>query len=132
MRQTKDLFSTAINNVFTSLLCFINPEFSVKVYCDQERFGGGWTVFQRRVDGSESFNRDWATYKHGFGNLDQNFWLGNDFIHRLTPTKRELLLEVNSENGDHAFVLYKSFQVNNEADHYRLRVSKYQDSVGNG
>ncbi|XP_028392900.1 uncharacterized protein LOC114517402 [Dendronephthya gigantea] len=104
---------------------------SITVYCDQEKFGGGWTVFQRRVDGSESFNRDWATYKHGFGDLEKNFWLGNDFIHRLAPTKRELLLDLNSEKGDHAFVLYKSFQVNSEEDLYRLHVSKYQDSVAN-
>jgi hypothetical protein len=109
----------------------IIPKCFVQVYCDQEKYGGGWTVFQRRVDGSENFNRDWATYKHGFGELERNFWLGNEYIHRLTRTKRELLLEVNSENGDHAFVLYKSFQISNEEDAYRANVSEYQESVGN-
>ena len=88
-------------------------------------------MFQRRIDARESFARDWATYKQGFGDLERNFWLGNDFIHRLTLIKRELLLDVNSVNGDHAFVLYKSFQISNEEDAYRAHVSEYQESVGN-
>ena len=49
----------------------IDPDGSgpFKVYCDQTTAGGGWTVFQRRLDGCLDFNRDWADYKHGFGNF---------------------------------------------------------------
>jgi hypothetical protein len=28
------------------------------------------------MDGSVNFYRTWETYKHGFGNLEKEFWLG--------------------------------------------------------
>lgn len=46
-----------------------------EVFCDMESFGGGWTVVQQRLDGSVSFNRTWAEYKKGFGNLRYWAWV---------------------------------------------------------
>ena len=61
------------------------------VYCDQENFGGGWTVLLRHLDYNLKFEFDWQEYKRGFGGfVDGNFWLGNDFIHTLTRITNEV------------------------------------------
>ena len=57
----------------------------LQVYCDMETDGGGWTVLQRRQDGSEDFFRTWNDYTAGFGDLNGEFWLGLEAIHRLAP-----------------------------------------------
>ena len=60
-----------------------SPAFSV--YCDMT--DGGWTVFMRRYDGSQSFYLDWKQYKEGFGNVTGEHWLGNDKLYYLTNQK---------------------------------------------
>ena len=37
-------------------------------------------VFQRRFKGTVDFYRNWTEYKHGFGHVDSEHWLGNVFL----------------------------------------------------
>ncbi|XP_077566122.1 fibrinogen-like 2a [Stigmatopora nigra] len=105
---------------------------TLEAYCDMESFGGGWTVIQQRLDGSISFNRTWAEYKKGFGNLRGEFWLGNDHIHLLTKAKdMTLRIELEDFEGVREYAKYDQFYVANEYLRYRLSISGYSGTAGN-
>uniref|UniRef100_A0A669EPF5 Tenascin Cb n=1 Tax=Oreochromis niloticus TaxID=8128 RepID=A0A669EPF5_ORENI len=49
----------------------------LQVYCDMSTDGGGWIVFLRRQSGKLEFFRNWKNYTGGFGDMNDEFWLGN-------------------------------------------------------
>ena len=56
-----------------------------KIYCDLSTDGGGWTVIQRRggfYGERANFTQSWDNYANGFGDLNREFWLGNQVVHR--------------------------------------------------
>ncbi|KAK0065184.1 BpFREP13.1 [Biomphalaria pfeifferi] len=57
----------------------------LKVMCDTNTDGGGWIIFQRRINGKVDFYRNWQAYRDGFGDYDiGEFYLGNENIYNLT------------------------------------------------
>ena len=97
-----------------------------EVYCDQKTAGGGWTVFQKRRDGSVDFFRAWDAYKRGFGNLNGEFWLGLDKINRLTVSSSyKLRVDLEDLHGKTAFAEYSSFAVTSERAKYQLSLGSY-------
>ena len=106
----------------------INPDGlgEFEVFCDQKTAGGGWTVFQKRRDGSVDFFRAWDDYKRGFGNLNGEFWLGLDKIHRLTVSGGyKLRVDLEDHQGKTAFAEYSSFAVTSERAKYQLSLGSY-------
>ena len=99
------------------------------VFCDQKTAGGGWTVFQKRLDGSVDFYRGWADYKRGFGNLNGEFWLGLDKIHRLTKTKSKLRVDLEDTTGKTAYAEYDMFAVTSVKANYQLSLGTYSGTV---
>uniref|UniRef100_A0A3Q4N399 Fibrinogen-like protein 1 n=1 Tax=Neolamprologus brichardi TaxID=32507 RepID=A0A3Q4N399_NEOBR len=83
---------------------------ALSVYCDMNH-GGGWTVFQRRRDGKESFDRSWVEYKHGFGDLFSpagEFWLGNEPLHHLTSQGNyDLRINMEDFEGNERYADFK-------------------------
>uniref|UniRef100_K1PSD4 Tenascin n=1 Tax=Magallana gigas TaxID=29159 RepID=K1PSD4_MAGGI len=101
------------------------------VYCDMTTDNGGWTVVQRRLDGSIDFYRNWTEYKNGFGFANHEYWIGNDMLHRLTSLKpQEMRVDIERFNGEKAYAVYSSFSVGDEANNYILSVQGYSGNAG--
>ena len=96
-----------------------------------ETDGGGWTVIQRRIDGSVDFYRNWTDYKEGFGNLTGEFWLGLNKIYRLTHNRTNSL-QVNLEDFENnkTYALYSTFNIGDSTAKYTLTLGKYNGTAG--
>ncbi|XP_023933042.1 fibrinogen C domain-containing protein 1-like [Lingula anatina] len=93
--------------------------------------GGGWTLFQKRMDGSVDFYRNWTSYKDGFGDLNGEHWLGNDKIHLLTEqASYELRVDMEDADGVWAYAHYDHFALSSEAANYQLTVGTYSGTAG--
>ena len=105
----------------------------IRVYCDMNTDGGGWTVFQRRQDGSVDFYREWNDYKRGFGNIGVEFWLGLHYIYELlslSDSGNELRVDLGDAQGNRAFAHYSNFSLGNESTKYVLGVSGFSGDAG--
>ncbi|XP_019617395.1 PREDICTED: angiopoietin-related protein 3-like [Branchiostoma belcheri] len=104
----------------------------ISVYCDQTTDGGGWTVIQRRFDGSVDFNRPYNAFRYGFGSANGEQWLGLENMYRLT-NQHTYTLYVQLEDWNRAvkYAKYSSFSVGSSSN-YRLYVSGYSGTAGDG
>lgn len=101
------------------------------VFCEMTKYGGGWTVFQRRENGVINFLRGWNDYKTGFGDINHEFWLGNDNIHSIASKGGyQLLVELTDYDGHTALARYRQFMVGSESTNYKLSVSMYSGNAG--
>ena len=126
--------SSLVSGVYS--VCLENQV--IQFYCDMDTDGGGWTVFQRRQDGSVDFYRGWNDYKNGFGNINGEFWLGLDYIHwllSLSKSGNELRVDLGDSQGNRRYAKYSTFSVGDESTKYVLGVSGYSgnatDQLGN-
>ncbi|VDI43929.1 ficolin [Mytilus galloprovincialis] len=104
---------------------------AVQVYCDMETKNGSWTVFQRRLNGCINFYRDWNSYKNGFGNPSEEYWLGNEAIHEITSHgNHELRIEMTDFDGNFKYAEYRVFGIGDEADGYPLLIFSYTGTAG--
>ena len=67
----------------------------------------------------------------GFGNLKGEFWLGNDYLHRLTASaSMAFRIDMEDYEGDRRFAEYTTFAVANESDNYPVTIDGYRGTAG--
>ncbi|KAI8747833.1 BgiBFREP21.3 [Biomphalaria glabrata] len=105
--------------------------FGLKVMCDTKTDGGGWIIFQRRINGKVDFYRGWKEYRDGFGDYNiGEFYLGNENIFKLTSTgEYDLRIDLEFNNVKY-FVQYKDFKVLSETEKYKLKIGNYSGNAG--
>jgi len=82
-------------------------------------------VIQRRIDGSVNFYRTWDEYVRGFGDIDGEYWLGLETIHRLTKEGTEIYFDIENHDGTRDYAHYKSFTVHGATTVYKMNVDKF-------
>ena len=97
-----------------------------------ETDGGGWTVIQRRMDGSVDFYRNWNDYVHGFGHTSGEYWLGLRNIYHLanSDVSTQLRIDMIDKNNNSAYASYSTFYIGGSTTDYTLHVSGYKGTAG--
>ena len=76
-------------------------------------------------------NRNWDSYKTGFGNLSTEFWLGNDLISLLTKHNKYVLhIDLEDFEGEHRYAEYSDFRLGDEDEKYTLYIGSYSGNAG--
>ncbi|XP_017473260.1 PREDICTED: angiopoietin-2-like isoform X1 [Rhagoletis zephyria] len=101
-------------------------------YCSFATEGAAWTVIHNRgpYDEHENFNRSWVEYRNGFGELNKEFWFGNEFIHQLVDRDDyELRIELTDFEEAHVWAEYSFFRLDSERYNYNLLIGGYSGTV---
>lgn len=102
----------------------------LQVYCDMSTDGGGWIVFLRRQTGRLEFFRNWKNYTAGFGDMNDEFWLGLSNLHKITAGGQYELRVDLRDKGETAYAQYDKFSVSEPRTRYKVHVGGYSGTAG--
>ncbi|KAK0132489.1 Fibrinogen-like protein 1 [Merluccius polli] len=143
-RDCADVFSSGSNSSGLYHIQARGSPVALGAHCDMSD-GGGWTIIQRRADGSVLFNRSWTEYKNGFGDMQSGageFWFGNENLHYLTEQgiynslfksktgNYSLRIILGDLEGSQRYAQYDNFRVGPEKSDYQLSFGAYSGTAG--
>ncbi|XP_008101522.1 fibrinogen-like protein 1-like protein [Anolis carolinensis] len=129
-RDCSEIFKQSEENSKDGLYVIQPAKEPIAVYCNMQ--DGGWTVIQHiTANSTVDFDRTWQDYKYGFGSIDDNYWLGNEYMHQLTssPTPYTLRIKLVDLNAEIKWGEYEPFHIESESSQYRIRLGLYRGSA---
>ncbi|XP_030291536.1 tenascin-like isoform X5 [Sparus aurata] len=133
-RRPRDCAQILLNGETTSGLytIYVGGEESqpIQVYCDMTTDGGGWMVLLRRQNGKLEFYRNWKNYTAGFGNMNDEFWLGLSNLHKITNSGHYELRVDLRDKGESAYAQYDKFTIAEPRTRYKLYIGAYSGTAG--
>lgn len=92
----------------------------------------GWTLIQQNSYNTEiTWSETWTTYKYGFGNLEEDHWLGNEYIRLITEQKwYKIRINLVDAEGNHRYAEYDSFVLQDEKHGYAMNLGTYEGNAG--
>ncbi|XP_049326268.1 tenascin isoform X1 [Astyanax mexicanus] len=133
-RHPKDCSQALLNGDTTSGMYTIylrgDESQPLQVYCDMTTDGGGWMVFVRRQSGKVDFFRNWRNYTAGFGDMNDEFWLGLSNLHKITSLGQYELRVDLRDKGETAYAQYDKFSVSEPRTRYKVHVGGYSGTAG--
>ncbi|XP_030392464.1 fibrinogen-like protein 1-like protein isoform X1 [Gopherus evgoodei] len=103
-----------------------------EVYCELNSTSEGWTVLQRNQrDTQITWAESWSTYKYGFGNVHNDYWLGTEYIYWIAKQKvYQVRFVIYDSSGTMKYADYNLFGLEDESNGYRLRLGSYTGTAG--
>ncbi|KAL7838413.1 hypothetical protein AOLI_G00268170 [Acnodon oligacanthus] len=133
-KNPKDCSQTLLNGEITSGSYTIYPggdeKLPVQVYCDMATDGGGWVVLLRRQNGNVDFYRNWKNYTSGFGDVNDEFWLGLSNLHKITASGQYELRVDLRDGQESVYAQYDKFFVADPRSRYKVQIGAYSGTAG--
>ncbi|CAL4117812.1 unnamed protein product [Meganyctiphanes norvegica] len=107
-----------------------NSNQSVKVWCEFDVGSEiGWTIILARMptDSPVNFSRGWDDYKAGFGDAQNEYWIGLSLLHEITFNHCYQVLQVSLHSWDYTsrYAQYKDFSIDEEESGFKLTIGRY-------
>ncbi|KAM9790310.1 angiopoietin-related protein 4 [Syngnathus typhle] len=120
-----DCYELFLRGETTSGVYTIQPENMnpFPVFCEMTA-DGGWTVVQKRQDGSVDFDQLWSAYEKGFGSLNGEFWLGLEKIYSIAKNGGYILKIKLSDWGDDLASIRLPFHLGGAESKYSLQIQE--------
>ncbi|KTF85539.1 hypothetical protein cypCar_00046800 [Cyprinus carpio] len=115
----------------SAVLSWTPPQATITAYIlTFEASDGDVRVFLRRQSGKLDFFRNWRNYSAGFGDTNDEFWLGLSNLHKITSAGQYELRVDLRDGQESAFAVYDKFYIADPRSRYKIQIGAYSGTAG--